>query len=64
MKVSVLFDMKSEKVFAIIVSNRLKVSILFKFFWPNGFLLYVLGSHACFFLTSRMPLIKKNFVYI
>ena len=50
MKVSVLFDMKSEKVFVIVGSNRLKVGILFLFFLPNVFLLYALGFHACVFL--------------
>ena len=50
MKVSVSFDMKSEKEFAIAGSNSHSESVnTYLFFWPNGFLLYALGFHACIF---------------
>ena len=49
MKVLVLFDMKSEKVFVIVGSNCLKGRILF-YFLVKCFLLYALGFHVCVFL--------------
>ena len=50
MKVSVSFDMKSKKEFAIAGSNSHSESVnTYLFFWPNGFLLYALGFHACMF---------------
>ena len=46
---SELFDMKSEKVFAIVGSNCLQMRIPFLFFGQMFFLLYALGFHACIF---------------
>ena len=60
MKVSVLFDMRSEKVFSIVSSNCLKVRILFNLF--RQFFFNVCFRLSCtYFLTIKMALIKKQF---
>ena len=59
MKVPVLFDMKSEKVFAVVGNNRLKVQMLFNFL--AKWFLTVCSKFSCmYFLTISMPLIKKK----
>ena len=63
LKLSILLDMKSEKVFTIVYSNFWKWEY-FLIFWSNVLLLYALGFHACIFWPLGWLWLKNNFVYI
>ena len=65
LKLSILFDMKSEKVFTIVDSNCLKVNT-FLSFWSNILLLYALKvfMHLSFEIKKQFQTILSIFDFL